>query len=134
GRDPDLRYSPSGTAVASFSVATNHNVKNSEGQWETKTEWHNITCFGRTAEFAGEYLKKGRQVYVEGSLRTRSWEDQNGQKHYRTEILANDVQLLGSRAESEAAETTEAAEEPVTPPAEPESDTEETVEPDDLPF
>ncbi len=131
GKDPDLRYAPSGTAIASFSVATNYNTKNSEGQWETKTEWHNITSFGRLAEFTGEYLKKGRQVYIEGMLRTRSWEDQNGQKHFRTEIMANDIQLLGSRAENESAETTE---EPAAPAAEPEAEADAPVEPDDLPF
>ncbi len=103
GKDPDLRYAPSGTAIASFSVATNHSMKNESGEWVDKTEWHNVVTFGRTAEFAGEYLKKGRLVYVEGRLQTSSWEDQQGQKRYKTEIVALDMQLLGSK-ETAAAE------------------------------
>ncbi len=104
GKDPDLRYAPSGTAIASFSVATNHSMKNESGEWVDKTEWHNVVTFGRTAEFAGEYLKKGRLVYVEGRLQTSSWEDQQGQKRYKTEIVALDMQLLGSKGDSGSGE------------------------------
>jgi len=120
GKDPDLRYAPSGTAIASFSIATNHSLKNEEGGWTDKTEWHNIVTFGRTAEFAGEYLKKGRLVYIEGRLQTSSWEDQQGQKRYKTEIVALDLQSLGSKGDSgsgkEAAPAPAATTEKSAPP------------------
>ena len=96
GRDPELKYTPQGTAVAKFSVATADRFKDKEGNWQDRTEWHNITAWGRTAEIANEYLKKGRQVYIEGSLRTHSWDDkQTGQKKYMTEVVVNDLVLLG---------------------------------------
>ena len=85
GKDPEIRYTPSGTAIATFSIATNHSQK-SEGEWVEKTEWHNILTFGKQAEFVGEYLLKGRQVFIEGRLQTNSWEDQQGVKKYKTEI------------------------------------------------
>jgi len=96
GADPDVRYSPSGVAIAKFNLATNDMVSAGEGNWEERTEWHRIVTFGKTAEFCGNYLNKGRQVYVEGSIRTNQWEDQQGQKRYTTEIIAREVQLLGS--------------------------------------
>ncbi len=139
GKDPDMRYAPSGTAIASFSLATNHNSKDAEGNWQTQTEWHNVKTFGRQAEFVGEYLKKGRLAFVEGRLQTSSWEDQNGQKKYKTEILAQDIQLLGSRSDNEAQESTAPATTNQAPaqtkpaqPAQPEQN--EQVEEDDLPF
>lgn len=98
GKNPEMRYTPSGLAVATFSLATNHSVKDQEGNFTEKTEWHNIVTYGKRAEFAGEYLDKGRQVYIEGRIQTRSWEDQNGQKRYMTEIVCNDLQMLSSRA------------------------------------
>ena len=86
GKDPELRATPSGTPVAKFTLATNDRYKDKEGQWQDRTEWHNITAWARTAEIAGEYLKKGSKVYIEGSLRTHSWDDkQTGQKKYMTE-------------------------------------------------
>jgi single-strand DNA-binding protein len=98
GKDPEVKYTPQGTPVAKFSLATNERFKDKEGNWQDRTEWHNITAWGRTAEIAGEYLKKGRQVYIEGSLRTHSWDDkQTGQKKYMTEITVNDLVLLGGR-------------------------------------
>jgi single-strand DNA-binding protein len=100
GKDPELKYTPSGTAVAKFSLATNDRFKDKEGQWQDRTEWHNITAWARTAEIAGEYLKKGSKVYIEGSLRTHSWDDkQTGQKKYMTEIMVNDLVLLSGRGE-----------------------------------
>jgi len=100
GKDPEMKYTPSGVAVAKFSLATNERFKNKQGEWEDRTEWHNLVAFQRTAEIAGEYLKKGRTVYVEGSLRTSSWDDkESGQKKYRTEIIVNDLVLLGGRGE-----------------------------------
>jgi len=135
GKDPDLRYAPSGTAIASFSVATNHNSKDADGNWQEQTEWHSVKTFGRTAEFVGEYLKKGRQAYVEGRLQTSNWEDQNGQKRYRTDIIANDVQLLGSRGEGGAQNAAPANAPAAQPkPAAAEAEKTEQVEEDDLPF
>src|SRR6201987_5138533 len=86
GKDPELKYTPSGTAVAKFSLATNDRFKDKEGHWQDRTEWHNITAGARTAEIAGEYLKKGSKVYIEDSLRAPSWDDkQTGQKKYMPE-------------------------------------------------
>ena len=96
GKDPEVKYTPSGTPVAKFTLATNERYKDKDGQWQDRTEWHNITAWARTAEIAGEYLKKGRTVYIEGRLRTDSWEDKNThEKKYSTEIVAQDLVLLG---------------------------------------
>jgi single-strand DNA-binding protein len=102
GKDPEVKYTPSGTPVAKFSLATNERYKDKEGNWQDRTEWHNIVAWQRTAEIVGEYCKKGSQVYLEGRLRTDSWDDkQTGQKKYRTEIVVNDLVLLGGRSEGE---------------------------------
>ena len=97
GKDPELKYTPQGTPVCKFSMATNENFKDKQsGEWKERTEWHNIVCWQRTAEVAAEYLKKGRQAYVEGRLTTRSWDDkETGQKRYMTEVVVNDLVLLG---------------------------------------
>jgi len=101
GRDPELRATPSGQQVASFSLATNRKWKDRDGNRQEKTEWHNIKCWGRQAEVAGQYLTKGRQIYVEGRLETSSWEDrQSGEKKYRTEIICENFQMLGQRGDS----------------------------------
>lgn len=101
GKDPEVKYTPSGMAVARFSIATNERVKDKDGNWGDRTEWHNIVLFDRKAEVAGEYLKKGRTVYIEGSIRTNSWDDkETGQKKYRTEIIGNQMVLLGGQRES----------------------------------
>ena len=100
GKDPEVKYTPSGMAVARFSIATNERTKDKEGNWNDRTEWHNIVLFDRKAEVAGEYLKKGRTVYIEGSIRTNSWDDkETGQKKYRTEIIGNQMVLLGGPRE-----------------------------------
>jgi single-strand DNA-binding protein len=100
GKDPELKYTPQGTPVAKFTVATGDRFKDKDGNWQDRTEWHNITAWSRTAEIAGEYLKKGSRVYIEGSLRTHSWDDkQTGHKKYMTEIVVNDLVLLGGRGE-----------------------------------
>ncbi len=97
GRDPETRYAQSGSPVTNFSVATTENWRDrATGENQERTEWHNVVCFARLAEIAGEYLRKGSKVYIEGSLRTSSWE-QDGQKRYRTEIMARDMQMLDSR-------------------------------------
>ena len=102
GADPEIRYTPGGTAVANFRLATTESRKNREGERETRTEWHRIVAFGRLAEICGEYLSKGRQVYIEGRIQTRSWEDRDGVKRYTTEILADNMQMLGTRADQQA--------------------------------
>lgn len=100
GKDPELKYTPSGTPVAKFTLATSDRFKDKDGNWQDRTEWHNITAWARTAEIAAEYLKKGGKVYIEGSLRTHSWDDKtSGQKKYMTEIVVNDLVLLGGRGE-----------------------------------
>jgi single-strand DNA-binding protein len=97
GRDPETRYAQNGNAVTRFSIATSESWKDrSSGEQQERTEWHNIVCFARLAEIAGEYLRKGSKVYIEGSLRTSSWEA-NGEKKYRTEINARELQMLDSR-------------------------------------
>lgn len=98
GQDPEVKYMPSGGAVANISVATSESWKDKQtGQPQERVEWHRIVFFNRLAEIAGEYLKKGSQVYVEGSIRTRKWQDQSGQDRYTTEIVGNEMQMLGGR-------------------------------------
>ena len=100
GKDPEVKYTPSGTPVAKLTLATNERYKDKEGQWQDRTEWHNIVLWQRLAEIAGEYLKKGSKVYIEGKLQTRSWDDkQTNQKRYMTEVVANDLVLLSGRGE-----------------------------------
>lgn len=99
GRDPEVRYSPNGSAVANVTLATSESWKDkNSGEKQEKTEWHRVVFFGRLAEIAGEYLKKGSQVYIEGRLQTRKWQDKDGHDRYTTEIVANEMQMLGSRA------------------------------------
>lgn len=99
GKDPEVRYTPGGSAVANVTIATSEQWKDKNtGEKQERTEWHNVTFFGRLAEIVGEYLKKGAQVYVEGSLRTEKWQDKNGNDRYTTKIIANEMQMLGSRA------------------------------------
>ena len=97
GKDPEIRYTSSGLGVANFNIATSETWTNKEGEKETRTEWHRIVAFGKLAEICGEYLSKGKQVYIEGRIQTRDWEDQNGVKRYTTEIVANQMQMLGTR-------------------------------------
>jgi|TARA_B100000579_G_C22415786_1_gene658471 single-strand DNA-binding protein len=100
GRDPETRYTQGGSAVTQFSIATSDSWRDkASGEQQDRTEWHNIVCFARLAEIAGEYLRKGSKVYIEGSLRTSNWE-QDGQKKYRTEIMARELQMLDSRSQT----------------------------------
>ena len=100
GKDPEVKYTPQGTAIARFSLATNERYKDKQGEWQDRTEWHNIVAWQRLAEIVGEYVKKGSKLYIEGRLTTNSWEDQKtGEKKYRTEIVANDLVLLSGRGE-----------------------------------
>ncbi len=97
GRDPETRYSQGGAPITNFSVATSDSWRDKQsGEQQDRTEWHNVVCFSRLAEIAGEYLRKGSKVYIEGSLRTSNWE-KDGQKHYRTEVIAREMQMLDSR-------------------------------------
>jgi single-strand DNA-binding protein len=96
GKDPEIRSTPGGTMVASFSLATADRQKDAQGNWTDKSEWHNLVAFNRTAEIIRDYVKKGTQLYIEGKIQTRSWDDKDsGQKKYRTEILVNEMTLLG---------------------------------------
>jgi single-strand DNA-binding protein len=100
GKDPEVKYTQGGMPVAKFSLATNERFKDKDGNWQDRTEWHNIVAFQRLAEIVGEYLKKGGKCYVEGRLSTSSWDDkETGQKKYKTEIIANDLVLLSGRGE-----------------------------------
>ena len=102
GKDPEIRASQGGMTIASFTLATADRQKDQTGQWTDKTEWHNLVAFGRTAEIVRDYVKKGTQLFIEGKIQTRSWDDkESGQKKYRTEILVNDMSLLGGRPGAE---------------------------------
>lgn len=128
GKDPDLRFMPNGDAVCNFSIATTENWKNKDGQKQEKTEWHNIVIFRKLAEIAGEYLKKGRPVYVEGRLQTRKWQDKDGADRYTTEIVADSMQMLGSKDGNDA---------PTKPASQPQTgsyDGDFESMPDDIPF
>jgi single-strand DNA-binding protein len=125
GRDPEVRYTPSGQAVANLALATSEQWTSKEGNKSERTEWHRIVAWGRTGEICGEYLKKGSLVYIEGKLQTRSWEDREGVKRYTTEIVAQVMQMLGGSGKEVRTGTTEdrfSVEEPLTVPE------------DDIPF
>ncbi len=99
GQDPDIRYTAGGAAVANISIATNEQWKDKEsGEMQERTEWHRVVFFGRLAEIVGEYLRKGSQVYIEGRLQTRKWQDKEGHDRYTTEIVASEMQMLGSKS------------------------------------
>jgi single-strand DNA-binding protein len=94
GKDPEVRYAQSGKAVTTFTLATNESWNNKDGQREERTEWHRVVVFGKLAEICGQYLQKGKQVYIEGRLQTRSWEDREGNKRYTTEVVASNMVML----------------------------------------
>jgi single-strand DNA-binding protein len=125
GKDPEVRSLESGAKVASFSLATTESYKNKEGQKVDQTEWHNIVMWRGLAEVAEKYLKKGAQIYLEGKIRTRSWDDKDGNKRYTTEIIADTFTMLGAKKEDSALSNN--ISEPTTPPIAPGPD-------DDLPF
>lgn len=123
GADPEVRYSSTGTAVANFRVATSENWTNKDGAKETRTDWHRVVAFGKLGEICAEYLSKGKQVYIEGKLRTRSWEDKDGTKRWITEVVANNVVMLGQASD----QTKGLGEEPGEVPPEP-------FQEEDIPF
>ena len=138
GRDPEMRYTQNSVAVCSFSLATSESYKDrTSGEKVTQTEWHNIILWRGLAETAEKYLRKGSSVYIDGKIRTRKWEDKQGQTRYTTEIIADTMQMLDKRDTSSAPPHQEAA--PITAPVQPEvapaaPATAPTQEPDDLPF
>jgi single-strand DNA-binding protein len=123
GRDPEIRYTPSGQAVASFTIATTDKWRDKDGQMQERTDWHNIVCWGRQAEIANQYLKKGRPVYIEGRIQNRSYDDKEGNKRYISEVIVQRLQFLGGKP----GESTAQQETPEAPP-------ETAGEEDDLPF
>jgi single-strand DNA-binding protein len=124
GADPELRYTPTGQAVTDLSIATTDRYKDKSGTLQTRTDWHKVVCWGRLAEIAKDYLKKGSPVYIEGRIQYRSYDDKDGIKRYRTDIVATAMQLLGSRPSGEASAPN--APDNAEPPM--------PVEDDDLPF
>jgi single-strand DNA-binding protein len=104
GRDPEMRYTPNGQAVTQFTVAVNRNYKDASGEWKEETEWFRVVAWGPLAERTAEHLRKGRKVYVEGRLQTRSWEDKDGQKRYTTELVANTVTAVDARPREDGSE------------------------------
>jgi single-strand DNA-binding protein len=139
GRDPEMRYTPSGQPVTQFTVAVNRNYKNQAGEWQEETEWFRIVAWGPLAERTAEYMRKGRKVYIEGRLQTRQWEGQDGQKRYTTELVASTVTPLDPRPRDDAggpppdepARERVPAGQPAGAPAEPAP---EYTDLDDLPF
>jgi single-strand DNA-binding protein len=113
GRDPEVRYLSSGKPVANFSIATTDTWKDKDGKQAEKTEWHKIVVFGKLAEICSEYLSKGKQVYIEGKLQTREWQDQSGQKRYTTEVVALSMMMLGSKGGPAATAPSESSSEEV---------------------
>ena len=109
GRDPELRNMPNGNAVCNCSIATSETFKDKSGEKQERTEWNRIVLYGRTAEVAGQYLRKGSMAYIEGRLQTRKWTDKEGQERYTTEIIADRLQLVGGKAEGQTRQTTQAA-------------------------
>lgn len=132
GKDPEVRYLEGGTAVANFPLATSETYKNRNGELTTSTEWHNIVVWRRLAEITEKYLKKGNKVYIEGKLRTRSWQDQDGNNRYTTEVVADNLTMLGVKNEGVDSGTKPEASNSVNPPS---GDfTTSADEEDDLPF
>jgi single-strand DNA-binding protein len=131
GKDPEVRYSPSGTPVAKFSLATNERFKDRSGEWQDRVEWHTIVAWQRLAEIVGEFVGTGSKVYIEGKLQTSSWEHrQSGQTKYRTEIVARELVLLGARGNG----TDDSRQSHPRPAVHPETPTEDAGEPEDIPF
>lgn len=101
GNDPEIRYTQAGTAVASFTMATAEKWKDQNGEWQERTEWHRIVCWGKLADTCGEHLQKGSKIYLEGKIQTRKWQDQNGNDRYTTEIVGREIKFLSPRSESQ---------------------------------
>ena len=126
GRDPEVRYIKDGTAVANLRIATSENWNDANGQKQERTEWHRIVAWGKLAEIAKEYMTKGKQIYVEGRLQTRSWDDREGNKRYTTEVRADQILMLGTRGDSGGARDVPSSPDETRPPDSP--------QPPDQPF
>ena len=133
GRDPEVKYTPSGQAVAKFSIATDETYKDRNGEQQRRTEWHNIVAWRRLAEICGEYLVKGKLVYIEGRLRTRKWEDREGNKRSTTEIEAREMQMLSPKSEGDISESSSQQSESAPAPAPAPAPSPEITD-DDIPF
>ena len=142
GKDPEIRYMPSGDAMVNLTLATTDNWKDKNGEKQERTEWHRVAIFGKLAEIAGQYLKKGSQVYFEGSLKTRKWTNKEGQDQYTTEIIADKMQMLGGRGGSASMDSDS---QPESRPSRPSAPAQNTSQPksggnsfedmdDDIPF
>ena len=141
GKDPEIRSTPGGTMVANFSLATSDRYQDQQGNWQDRTEWHNLVAFKRTAEIVRDYVKKGSKLYIEGRIQSRSWDDKDGLKHYKTEIIVNDLSLLSGRDEGSggysrgASASAPAASYDQRPPAGQDDLTQSTeISDDDIPF
>lgn len=137
GADPDVRYLPNGNPVANLSIATSETWKDKQtGERQERTEWHRVVYFNRLAEIVSEYVKKGAKVYTEGSLRTRKWQDQNGQDKYTTEIVATELQMLDGRGSGEFSQAPQRAQAAPKPQAQPQAAAEPALDnfDDDIPF
>jgi single-strand DNA-binding protein len=126
GKDPEVRYTPDGTMITNFNLATDEQWKDKTGEKVQKTEWHRIVAFGKLAEICGNYLVKGKLIFVEGRIQTRSWEDKDGVKRYTTEIIASNMQMLDSKGQNKTSES--------SPDSSPESFNNGSVPVDDVPF
>jgi single-strand DNA-binding protein len=134
GKDPEVKYTPSGAPVAKFSLATDEVFKDRTGEQQRRTEWHNIVVWNKLAEICGEYLSKGKQVYIEGSIRSRQWEDQSGNKRTSYEIVARDMKMLGSKGDTERAAQSPGAAGPVERSAASEPPLDAEITDEDVPF
>jgi len=134
GSDPEVRYLEGGTAVANFRMATSEFFRNREGENTTTTEWHNIVAWRQLAELAEKYIRKGRQIYVEGKITTRQWEDKEGNKRYTTEIVANTIQLLGRKPDDEEVKPSNGKKPEIQPAKAADEEVFNASQEDDLPF
>lgn len=133
GRDPEVKYTPSGQAVAKFSIATDETYKDRNGEQQRRTEWHNIVAWRRLAEICGEYLVKGKLVYIEGRIQTRQWEDREGNKRNTTEIVAREMKMLSPKGEGDISESSSQQSESTPAPAPAPAPSPEITD-DDIPF
>jgi single-strand DNA-binding protein len=135
GKDPEIRATASGMTIASFTLATADRAKDASGNWVDKTEWHNLVAFQRTAEIVRDYVKKGTQLFIEGKIQQRSWDDkESGQKRYKTEILVNELSLLGGRPSGESGGYSKSSSTPASAPASAPDYADQGITDDDIPF
>jgi single-strand DNA-binding protein len=135
GKDPEIRATAGGMTIASFTLATADRAKDASGNWVDKTEWHNLVAFQRTAEIVRDYVKKGTQLFIEGKIQQRSWDDkESGQKRYKTEILVNELSLLGGRPSGEGGGYSKSSSTPASAPASAPDYADQGITDDDIPF